>query len=354
MKLLSLKVILSVSIAAAGFYCAGCAENRGNTSLKDVPVNVEVQTVNYSDGSNAISYSGTIEESETTPLSFSAVGTVSRVLINEGQNVRKGQLLAELNNETYKNSYEMALATEKRAQDAYNRLLPMYKNGNVPEIKFIEVETGLQQAKSSSAIAKKGLNDCRLYSPVDGLVGKRNIDPGMTAMPNLSSITIVKIEKVYAAVSVSENEISKIKKGDKAAIKIAALNNAEFSGTVEEIGVVADPIAHTYKIKIAVANKDRSIKPGMICSLYLHNNMASKESSKLTVPNESIQVDENGGTFVYVVAADKRTVARKEVKTGALLNNAVEIVSGLNEGSLVVSSGKQKLTDGSLIRIVNQ
>jgi membrane fusion protein, multidrug efflux system len=325
---------------------SGCS---GNNPRDKQPINVVVQKVTSAADEQSIAYNGTIEESESIPLSFSTVGNVARVLVSEGDFVKKDQLLALLNDETYKNAYEMSLASQKQAEDAYKRLLPMYKNGNLPEIKLVEVETGLQQAKASALITKKNVDDCRLYSPVDGIVGKRSIDPGMSAVPNLTSITIVKIEKVFAKVPVSESEISSIKIGDKAKIKIAALNDPDFIGTVEEIGVMADPIAHTYKIKIGILNRNRQIKPGMICNVTINK---INETAGLFVTNSAVLVDEKGKNFVYAVNEDK--AFRKYVTTGKLLRNGVEITGGLNNGELIVITGQQKLDDATPVRIVNR
>lgn len=342
------KLLMAILLILISICQIGCNDSPGN-KLSDTAVNVETRLVSNFNGDESFSYSGTIEESESIPLCFSNIGTVARVYVSEGDFVRKGQLMAELNDETYKNTYEMASAVLKQAEDAYKRLEPMYKNGNLPEVKFVEVETGLQQAKASAAIAKKSWHDCKLYSPVDGVVGKRSIDPGMSALPNLASINIVKIEKVFARVPVSENEIASVKKGDKAKIKIAALNNFEYTGTVEEIGVMADPLAHTYKIKIGIANGNRQIKPGMICSVVLEK---PNTSPGLYVPSNSVLVDEQGKNFVYAVNQNK--AVKKYVTTGKLLKSGVEVTEGLNSGEQIVTSGLQKLVDGSLVHIVNQ
>jgi RND family efflux transporter MFP subunit len=334
-----------ISIILLGAW-SGCS---GDDPRDKQPINVVAQKVTNAVDEQSIAYNGTIEESESIPLSFSTVGNVARVLVSEGDFVKKGQLLASLNDETYKNIYEMSLASQKQAEDAYKRLLPMYKNGNLPEIKYVEVETGLQQAKSAALISKKNVDDCRLYSPVDGIVGKRSIDPGMSAIPNLTSITIVKIDKVLAKVPVSESEISSIKIGDKAKIKIAALKDPDFIGTIEEIGVMADPIAHTYKIKIGILNKSHQIKPGMICNVTINR---INEAAGLFVTNSALLVDEKGRNFVYAVNGDK--AFRKYVTTGKLLRNGVEITSGLNNGEQIVVTGQQKLDDNTPVRIVNR
>ena len=159
----------------------------------------------------------------------------------------------------------------------------------------------------------------------------------------------MKIEKVFAKVPVSESEISFVKIGDKAKIKIAALKDPDFIGTVEEIGVMADPIAHTYKIKIGISNRNRQIKPGMICNVTINK---INETAGLFVTNSAVLVDEKGKNFVYAVNGNK--AFRKYVTTGKLLRNGVEITGGLNNGEQIVITGQQKLDDNTPVRIVKR
>lgn len=343
------RVIFIISLLTCSFLISSCGSQNENGINK--PVEVTIQPAATFSDCGVIPYSGTIVESESIPLSFASVGTVTRVFVSEGDFVKKGQLLAELNEETSRNSYEMSLASLKQAEDAYKRILPMYKNGNLPEVKLIEIETSLQKAKSATAIAKKNLDDSKLYSTVNGVVGKRSVDPGMTALPNVASINIVKIEKVFARVPVSENEIASIKRGQKAAITIAALNNSEFTGTVEEIGVMADPIAHTYKIKIGIGNNKLQIKPGMVCSVVIKG---VKGKGGVAVPDKSVMVDENGRSYLFTVNIAENKARRKYVKTGSMLNSGIEITEGLSAGEMVVVSGQHKLVDNSQVQIINK
>ncbi len=346
MKYVGGQIFLSAIVVALVISgCSGRADNQNDTAIK-----VEVEQAMAADASQVFAYSGTIEESETIPLSFSSVGTVSKVFVSEGSAVKKGQLLATLDNTTYRNAYAMAHATEQQAEDAYNRLTPMHKNGNLSDVKYVEVETGLRQAKAAAAIAKKNLDDCNLYATTDGFVGKRSIDPGMAGVPNLASITLVKIAKVYARVSVPENEISVVKKRNKAVIKIGALGSQEYSGMVDEIGVVADLLAHTYRIKIGIANKNYEIKPGMICNVTIET---VGPHHGLVVPSRAVLVDETGRNFLYVVSSHNKAT-RKYVATGSLLNNGIEIIEGLQANEAVVVAGQHKLVDNASVQIVNK
>ena len=340
--------LLCISLIVGGALAfAGCSE--GSANGNNLGVKVEVERLKLAEGNEQFAYSGTIEESETIPLSFPSIGTVARVYVSEGATVKKGQLLASLDDRTYQNAFAMANAAELQAEDAMNRLTPMHNNGDLPDVKYVEVQTALQQAKAAAAIARKNLDDCRLYATTDGFVGKRSVDPGMTALPNLASITIVKISKVFARVSVAENEISRMRQGQKARVSVGALGDTSFDGTVEEIGVVADPIAHSYKVKIAVDNLKHEIRPGMICNVTIESR---SDAHGVVVPSRAVLIDEKGETYVYVVTP-QNIAERKNVVAGELLNDGIEVRNGLQPGDAVVVSGQHKLVDQSTVQVVN-
>lgn len=338
----------SFAVAAVVAF-AGCTGNSGADNANTPPVRVKVKGAALADGSQAMAYSGTIEESESIPLSFSVVGTVARVLVAEGDAVTKGQPLAELNKESFSGAYEMSAATLRQAEDAYKRLQSMYKNGNLPEVRFVEVEADLQRARSATAIARKNLDDCVLISPVNGIVGKRSIEPGMNAIPNVTSITLVRVGKVFARVSVPEREIPSIRKGQKAAITVGALDNAGFTGHVEEVGVLADPLVHTYKVRIGIANPGFAIKPGMICTVLMEQTGSVRS---IVIPGEAVMVDEGGRAYVYAIDTAGTRVKRTYVQPGALLNDGIEVLEGLHAHDRVVVSGQHKLIDGATVQII--
>lgn len=312
------------------------------------PIRVQVERATRSTGVESFTYSGTIEAFETKPLSFAVAGTVARVLVYEGDYVRKGQLLAELNDATMRNALEMAEAGLQRAEDAYNRLKPMHDKGSLPEIKFVEAETGLQQAKASAAIARKNHSDCKLYSPVDGFVGARTIEPGMNVVPGVNALSILNIDSVYARIAVSEREIARTVKGHIASVKVGALGGTTTTGVIHELGVQADPIAHTYKVKILLPNRDHALKPGMICDAGIP---IEGSTNGVVLSSEAIRVDEKGRTFVFALDEAGRRATRRYIEGVQLLNDAVAVRAGLSEGQLVVVAGQQKLVDGCLVEI---
>lgn len=328
---------------------AGCGDGGARATRTPDPIAVEVQRPLPLAEGGTIGWSGTIEAAESIPLSFASIGTVARVLVSEGDIVRRGQVLAMLDTSSLRSMLDMALATERQAEDAYRRLEPMFRNSTLPEIKLIEAESNLARARASVALTRKNLADAALRAPVSGVVGRRAMDPGMSAMPNATSITIVRIETVHARVAVSEREIPSLRTGMPARVCIAALGDDMHEGSIAEIGVVADPVAHAYPVKIALRNPGARIKPGMICDVHLPTATASQG---VAIPVEAMLVDESGRTYVFV--ADHDTAHRRDVVQTGFAAQGIVIGEGLSPDDLVVVAGRHKLTDGARIRIVSQ
>lgn len=327
---------------------AGCTSPE--TTKPQPPVGVEVQAVKLVNYQMQLSYSGTIEESVSISLSFPIPGKIERVLVRQGEQVRKGQLLATLNGESFKNSYELSLAKQKQAEDALKRFEPMFKNSTMPEIKLVELQTGLKQSLAATAIAKKNWDDCQLLAPTHGVIGKRTIEPGMNVLPDMPVITLVQIEQVFVRFPVPENEVSQIKKEQRAEIIIPALGTTVLQGNVEEIGVLANMLSRSYDVKIALPNPRGEIRPGMVCNVRL---ITAETNTMLVVPNQAVQVDEYSDYYVYVANTQQNIAQRRKIKIGPLLETGISVTQGLTADEQVIVAGNQKLTDNTAISILH-
>lgn len=322
-----------------------------NAPLVSQPVKVKVTEVGTTGAAGTPDYIGTISESQAIPLSFLTSGTVEKVLVSEGQHVKKGQLLAVLNDENYRNAWQIASAKEKQAKDAYDRLEPVYKKGSLPEVKFIEVKTGLEQARSMASMAEKSLRDCQLHAPTDGVIGRKLIEPGMSIIPGNPSFQLVKIEKVKVSFPVPENEIATIMKDQKATVKVSAIGDQLFEGEVNEIGVLSNPLSHTYLVKVNLDNPGNLLKPGMVCTVQLNN---PDLSGRIIIPMSAVLQDANGKKFVYTANPATGKAEKKPVEAGPLAGNGLVITKGLAKGDLLITGGYQKISKNSPIQIIEQ
>jgi len=335
-------------LAVAGMLVIASCTHKENTAITEsnTAFNVQVEQPQTYNGIIQSGYSGVVEAQKTTALSFATMGTITEIFVDQGQAVSKGQLLAKLNSANAQNTYQLALAKQQQAEDAYNRLKPMKDNGTLPEIKWVEVETGLAQAKAAVAIAQKGISDCSLYAPASGVLGKKYVQAGMNVIPATTVLELLNIQSVYIKIPVSENEISLFKKGETAQITINAINKT-VTGTVKEIGVLADVLSHTYPVKIEVQNSTGDIKPGMICSVQ---TTAKDNRSGLLVSSKALQKDVKGNQFMYV---EKNGQAEKiPVQTIALIDNKVLIQGEVPQNANIIISGQQKLNNGTPVKII--
>jgi RND family efflux transporter MFP subunit len=338
MKVKGLIVFLMVTIVLSS-----CSNVKKTNSVK--AINVGVLIVNGTDEATTKTYVGTVEESYGSQLSFATMGTVSQVFADEGKFVKKGDVLAVLDKQTLLNTYDIAKSTLAQTQDAYRRMNLLYKKGSLPEIKFIEIQTQLAQAQAAERIARKNLGDCVLRAPFGGYISQRSVDMGNNVLPGQSCFKLVTLDKVKVKVSIPEREIASIHVGQLVHFNVAALNNRMFTANVREKGVQANPLSHTYDIKLEMTNSDRALLPGMVCNVAMNHSGGNND---IVIPQNAVLVD-GEGTYVWVV--DGNRSKRRNISTGDVCNQGIIVTMGLNVGDKVIVSGQNKVSEYSKIKI---
>ena len=309
------------------------------------PTRVTTEVVSTALNASGQTYVGIIEEREATAVSFTSMGVVKRMLVNEGQAVAKGQLIAEMDDTQARNLLNGAEAQMNQANDALERYKMLHDNGSLPEVQWVEIQSKVAQAKSQLEVAKKNLADCRLVAPVSGIVGKRLVNAGETAMPSQAVVNMLDISTVKVKVAVPEAEISGIGANTSSIIKVEAVNGS-FKGARIEKGVQADALTHTYDIRIHVANGERKLLPGMVASVQFGN--IEKPTKELSLPVTAVQRKADGSLFVWMVANDS-TAHRATVHTGETMGNRIVITDGITEGGRIVTEGYQKLSENTKV-----
>ncbi len=316
----------------------GCtSSSKEERAVREIPV--KTWTVSLREGVYTRSYIGEIEGESSSSLSFQVPGYVECIYVKEGQRVERGELLARLDETTLQSTYDAALSTLKQAEDAYTRMEQLHKSGSLPEIKWVEVQSSLQQARSMEQIAKKNLKDVELRAPYSGIIAQKNIDTGSTVLPGVPAFKLMKIDWVNVNISVPENEVADVKMGADVTVTVAALGGKSFSGKITEKGIAADPLAHTYKALARIENRQGELLPGMVCVV----NMGSRNNSQIVIPNSVVQVDYNGDHFVWLCCDG--VAVKQTVSVGALSGNGVVISSGLAVGDKVIVEGASKVSE---------
>ncbi len=295
------------------------------------------------------SYSGSIESGEGTEVSFNVPGTIKSIAVKPGDNVRAGQLIATLDDRTYVNSYNIALATLNEAKDAYARLQKLHEANGLSDLKWNEMQTKLQQAQNAADIAKRAVDDCRIYAPISGRVIERSADAGQTVLTAFPVMKIAGLNEVKISISVPEAEISAMTPGRTARVVVEALNGLTVNASLAEQGVVANPLSRAYDVKFRVANPDGRLLPGMLCTLSLNPLNSDASAASIILPPQAVLLSADNQHFVWTVKEGK--AQRKFVTQGGMTAEGIIIIDGIVPGDSIITAGMQKVSNGTAIKI---
>ena len=198
----------SVLIAISAMALFASCGNTGEEQKTATPMRVQSEVVRLSTDVNRNSYVGIVEEESAISVGFTGSGTISKIYVSEGQAVKKGQLLAELDKTQAQNMLATAQAQMMQANDAFNRLKQLHDNNSLPEMEWVEVQSKVQQAEAALEIAKKNLADCSIYAPESGIVGKGVMNVGEVVLPADISKHVQKIHFILQASKTTQKNLS--------------------------------------------------------------------------------------------------------------------------------------------------
>lgn len=327
----------------------GC--NKQTKEQKIETLSVETETVGQNATNISKNYVGEVEAESSTSASFTGMGTVVRLNVSEGQQVKAGQVIAQMDDAQNRNSLAAAQSILSQAQDAYDRMKKLHDAQSLSDMDWVNVESKLQQAKTSVEMAKKSIEDCTLKAPCSGIVGNKMMEVGQTALPAQPVCDILNINRVKVKVSIPEQEISKITpaitQDEGVKISIAALDGQVFYSHKFTKGVQGDALTHTYDVLFELNNPGNAILPGMVAQVELPA-MNEMNENTITLPIRSIQQSADGKQFVWLNQNGK--AHRVNVTVGTTIGNRIEVRSGINEGDKVIVAGYQKVSEGSLVK----
>lgn len=334
-------------LLAATIFLVACGKNKENYKVEALRVTTE--TVSIGTANVGKHYVGKVEEDSSTPVSFTGMGTVTRVYVQEGQFVSRGQLIAEMDPTQCINTCQAAKATLDQALDAQQRMQVLHESQSISDIDWVNVQTKVRQAQSSLDIANKALKDCRLTAPCSGIVGNKQMENGMTALPSQPVCTILNIAKVKVKVSVPEKEIASFNpmagRNKGVTITAEALGGKTFHSNYFVRNVQGDVLTHTYDVRFTVPNPGVELLPGMVVNVTTEADETDADNKSVAVPVRCVQQGADGHQFVWLVKGNK--AHRQFVEVGQTQGDRLVILSGLTEGDKIIVEGYQKVSEGS-------
>ena len=315
-----------------------------------------------------LTYTGTLEALDKINITPETGGKIARILVEAGDRVAKGQLLAELETESIRLQVKQAQAGVAVAEAGYadalknkERMDRLIKEQAVSEqqrekiqLAFDAASAQLEQARAALNLAQHALDQSLMKAPFAGVIASKNAEVGDVINPMMGGaygggasgvLTLMNYATIKLAVAVSSEDIGRIRKGQEAVLKVGSLPDREFRGVVRVVNLTADPQTKKFGVEVHVPNPDAALRPGTFGDLVFE---VQSHENALVVPQTAVLES----SYVFVVEAGK--AVRKDVGLGIQNTTMIEILSGLADGEPVVVEGNYGLESGTPVQVLEE
>ena len=281
-------------------------------------------------------------------------GTLEKIFVYEGQYVKKGKLLAEINDSGLKEQLDQLTIQANFAKENFERTERLWNNNIGSEIQFLKSKTDFESSQKMVEQMKDRLAKTKIYAPFDGEVDEIISNQGSNLIPGVSQILrLVNLDKIYAEASVSEKYISFIEEGTEAIVQIPLLGK-EIKSQIIQTGNFINPSNRTFRVEVPVENIDNKIKQNLDAKIKI--NIYSKKDA-VVIPLRIVREDASGRNFVYVMNQDIKEGVYVTTKTFISLGNKnntdVEVTEGLKIGDMLVLEGASIVEDSQRVKLIN-
>lgn len=276
------------------------------------------------------------------------LGYLDAVLVDRGDRVRKGQLLAVVRPSDLPDQMESARVAFENAKANKARAEALAPSGVVSQQELQNNQSAFAAAQANLQAISTRLGETKIESPIDGVVSQRRLDPGVLVGPNAGTgaiLTVQRSDVLRVFVPVNEKDAPSVRLGQEASAAFDALPGKRYTGKVVRLSPAFDPVARTVDAEVHLVNPGE-LRPGMYGRGTL---VTAVHPAAVVVPVSAIQISD-GRYYAYVLSGDK--VKRTEVRIGVDGGNWFEVVEGLKAGDEIVTAGTDTLADGAAVRPV--
>ena len=353
--------VLLVSVIAYKIYAnIAVGKERAARALAGRTVTVEVAALQRRDLLPQFSFSANLEAIWSTDVSAKADGRIDQLLVDEGDKVTAGMVIAKLDtNELAAQVMQadgqvlQAKATLEQNELNFRRMDTLYRQNAVSAQSLDSARTqrdlaqgGVNAAEGNLLLLRARLENANIISPLTGVVVKRYVQAGTFSKAGAPIVAVADVTSLLAKAVVGEAQISELKIGIPVTIRVNALKDQEFKGTLTRLSPAASLPARTFTAEVNIPNPQNILKAGMFAKADIAGQLRTKI---IAVPESSLVLREDQKT-VFVVAEGNKVV-QKVLKLGDAAGGWVEVLDGVKEGEQIVIAGQHKLKDGASIRI---
>lgn len=295
-------------------------------------------------------YTGTapIEAFAEADVTAKVGGEVRELLVEEGDDVNKGQIMARLDGERLRLELNESEAKLRKLQRDYERNVDLQAKGLISDGDFEKIKYEMEALEAAFNLASLELDYTQIRAPIDGVVAQRFVKLGNTIKEGDALFRVTSLEPLVAYLHVPEREYRNVDPGQPVGIEIDALAGETIAASVSRVSPVVDPQTGTFKITVEIVDARRRIKPGMFGRIGVVYDV---HEDALQIPRSAI-IEDQGAASVFVVEDDR--AVRRAVQTGYGNKGMVEIISGLQDGEQVVTVGQASLKQDSRVNVINR
>ncbi len=340
----------SLAAAALALLLGACQQGKQGSSEDDEetpPVPVETSLPIRADIFAVYTGTAAIEAFAEADVIAKVEGEVRDVLVEEGDEISKGETMARLDGDRLRLELDESRARLAKLQRDFKRNRELQAKGLLSEGDFEKIQYELEALQAANNLAALELSYTSIRAPLDGVVSQRFIKRGNTARVGDRLFRVTSLDPLVAYMFVPEREYRRIAPGQPVVIQIDALPGERVVAEVTRVSPVIDADTGTFKITVEIEDKERRIKPGMFARI---NIVLDRHENALQVPRVAI-VGDGDDSAVFVI--ENGLAARKTVTTGYGQDGMVEILSGLADDEPVVTVGQGGLKDGAKVTVIN-
>jgi RND family efflux transporter MFP subunit len=349
-------------IAAAAVAAMACG---GDGPPPTPPLPVTATEISGSpDSVNETRYSGAIKADASVDVAFRMSGVVDQVTrvrgadgrmrdLQDGDPVRRGDVLARLRQNEFRDQVSDAEAGLRQAQADYERAAQLYENRSVSKAEYDAAYARYTAGIARRSQAAISLNDATLRSPLDGVILRRTAEVGSLAGPSVPGFTIADTRVVKVVFGVPDVVVAGLRPGGRLAIQAEAMPGVALNGRITRISPSADPSSRVFEVEAALPNPEGRLKVGMLATLRLGDQ---PRAASLYVPLAAVvrPAGDSTGYAVYVVrdSAGRRSARIKPVRLGEASGNLIAVHEGLQPGERVIVRGATIVADGQPVQVI--
>lgn len=339
-----LSVALLLTLSACSNEGNNIGENDENEEIVVIPV--EATAVSRGDISAYYSNTATLEAEQEALIVAKVRGIINEVVVEEGDFVKAGQVIAKIEDEQYRIEAERAKSNMDRLYNDFKRSKELYDKQAISVEEYQNKQFEYEAQKSAYELAKLNHEYTSIKSPISGIISERLIRKGNMIGTDQNIYRVTDFDPLQAILYVPEHEMAKINKNQPAEIKVDALPGQSFRAHVERISPIVDPATGTFKVTVIIDEKSSKLKPGMFgrVKIVYDTRLSTKMIPKVAVMSE----DETQSVFVV-----RDSLAYKKIiRTGYVNGRNIEVLEGLEDGEVVVTTGQGSLKDSAKVNVV--